>query len=84
MGTRRNFGIIGGNSQDMARPAKLVEEAFIAANPGLEPDMVTITCKSGRIQEARLCLSRSLAPVPCGQDVVRDCTMRDALLDPVR
>ena len=65
-------------------PAKLVEEAFIAANPGLEPDMVTITCKSGRIQEARLCLSRSLAPVPCGQDVVRDCTMRDALLDPVR
>ena len=46
--------------------------------------MVTITCKSGRIQEARLCLSRSLAPVPCGQDVVRDCTMRDALLDPVR
>ncbi|APZ51759.1 ribonuclease T2 family protein [Salipiger abyssi] len=65
-------------------PAALVEEAFLKANPGLEPDMLTITCKAGRIQEARLCLSTSLEPVPCGQDVVQDCTLRDALLDPVR
>ncbi|MBN9889463.1 ribonuclease T2 family protein [Salipiger abyssi] len=65
-------------------PAALVEEAFLKANPGLEPDMLTITCKAGRIQEARLCLSTSLEPVPCGQDVVKDCTLRDALLDPVR
>jgi ribonuclease T2 len=46
--------------------------------------MVTITCRSGRIQEARLCLTKSLEPVPCGADVVRDCTARDALLAPVR
>lgn len=65
-------------------PASLVEEAFLKANPGLEPDMLTITCRSGRVQEARLCLSKTLDPVPCGQDVVRDCTLEDALLDPVR
>ncbi|KMK68406.1 ribonuclease T2 [Puniceibacterium sp. IMCC21224] len=65
-------------------PAKLIEEAFIRANPGLDPDMITITCASGRIQEARLCLSRTLDPVPCGSDVVRDCRMDNALLDPVR
>ncbi|MDU8911875.1 ribonuclease T2 [Aestuariicoccus sp. MJ-SS9] len=65
-------------------PARVVEEAFLKANPEWEPDMLTITCKAGRIQEARLCLLRDLTPVPCGQDVVRDCTMRDALLDPVR
>ncbi|MCR8550107.1 ribonuclease T2 [Salipiger sp. P9] len=65
-------------------PATLVEEAFLKENPGLEPDMLTITCKSGRIQEARLCLSKALDPVPCGQDVIRDCTMTNALLDPVR
>ena len=46
--------------------------------------MLTITCRAGRIQEARLCLTKSLEPVPCGRDVVRDCAMRDALLDPVR
>lgn len=65
-------------------PASVVEEAFLKANPGWEPDMLTITCKDGRIQEARLCLSKSLDPVPCGRDVVRDCQMKDALFDPVR
>jgi len=65
-------------------PATLVEEAFLKANPQLAPDMITITCKDGRIQEARVCLSRDLEPVPCGRDLVRDCTMKKALLDPVR
>ena len=64
-------------------PASVVEEAFLKANPGWEPDMLTITCKAGRIQEARLCLSKSLEPVPCGRDVVQDCRMKDALLAPI-
>jgi ribonuclease T2 len=71
--------------QDPVRlPAKVVEQAFIEANPEWEPDMLTITCKQGRIQEARLCLSKDLDPVPCGRDVVRDCQMTDALFDPIR
>lgn len=65
-------------------PARVVEEAFLEANPGLVPDMLTITCKGGRIQEARLCLTKDLEPVSCGADVVRDCAMQDALLEPVR
>ena len=65
-------------------PASVVEEAFMKANPQLERDMITITCKSGRIQEARICLSKSLEPVPCGADVVRDCRMDDALFAPIR
>lgn len=66
-------------------PAKVIEEAFLEANPGLERDMITITCKQGRIQEARICLSRDrLEPVPCGRDVVRDCRMTNAGFDPIR
>lgn len=65
-------------------PAAVVEEAFLEANPDWDADEVTITCKSGRIQEARLCLTRSLEPRRCGADVIRDCTMEDALFDPVR
>ena len=64
-------------------PASVVEEAFLKDNPRLTPDMITITCKSGRIQEARICLSKSLDPVPCGRDVIRDCTLQDALFDPI-
>jgi ribonuclease T2 len=65
-------------------PAQVVEEAFLKANPRLDRDGITITCKDGHIQEARICLSRDLDPVPCGRDVVRDCRMRDALFHPVR
>jgi ribonuclease T2 len=65
-------------------PAALVEEAFLQANPGWRPDMLTITCKAGRIQEARLCLTRDLKPRNCGDDVVHDCDSRDALLEPIR
>ena len=65
-------------------PASVVEEAFLKENPQLERDMITITCKNGRIQEARICLSKTLDPVPCGRDVVRDCTATDALFEPIR
>ncbi|MFC3612140.1 ribonuclease T [Lutimaribacter marinistellae] len=65
-------------------PASVVEEAFIEANPRLEPDMITVTCRDGYIAEARLCLSREgLEPVPCGRDVIRDCT-QSAQFDPIR
>lgn len=71
-------------SDPVKLPAHVVEEAFLKANPGWEPDMITITCRQGRIQEARLCLSKELIPVPCGRDVVQDCRLERALFDPIR
>ncbi len=65
-------------------PASLVEEAFLKANPDLEADGLTVTCRDGHIQEARICLSRDLEPVPCGRDVARDCKMTNARFTPVR
>jgi ribonuclease T2 len=65
-------------------PAAVVEEAFLKANPSLEPDMLTVTCKAGFIQEVRVCLSKDLAPVPCGRDVVRDCSLEGARFEPLR
>ncbi len=65
-------------------PASVVEEAFLKANPDLEADSVTITCRADLIHEARICLSKNLNPVPCGQDVVHDCRMKDAVFAPLR
>ena len=65
-------------------PAAVIEQAFLQSNPSWSADMITITCKQGRIQEARLCLTKDLQPRVCGADVVRDCTMEKALFDPVR
>ncbi|MGC9418148.1 MAG: ribonuclease T2 family protein [Rhodovulum sp.] len=69
---------------DVRLPAAVVEEAFLQANPDWRPDMVTITCKAGRIEEVRLCLSRDLKPRLCGADVVTDCEQRDALMEAMR
>jgi ribonuclease T2 len=65
-------------------PASLIEEAFIRDNPFLSPDKITITCRASRIQEARICLTRDLEPRRCGSDVIRDCSLDDAIFDPVR
>ncbi len=65
-------------------PASVVEEAFLRDNPELSADGITITCKDGFIQEARICLTRDLDPRRCGNDVIRDCTLDDAVFDPVR
>ncbi|MBY6140785.1 ribonuclease T2 [Leisingera daeponensis] len=65
-------------------PASVVEEAFLKENPALSRDSLTITCREGAIQEARICLSKSLNPVPCGRDVIKDCTLNDARFAPVR
>jgi len=71
-------------NRDIRLPASVVEEAFLEANPKLTRDQITITCKYGRIQEARVCLTKDLEPRRCSTDTIRDCTMRDALMEAVR
>lgn len=70
--------------RDIRLPARVVEDAFIEANPGLERNMLTVTCEAGRIDEVRLCLTRDLEPRPCGDDAARDCRLPDALMEKVR
>lgn len=65
-------------------PARVVEDAFLEANPTLTRDMVTVTCKDRAVQEVRVCLTRDLEPRRCGADVIRDCTLKDANMNPVR
>jgi ribonuclease T2 len=69
---------------DLRLPAAAVEDAFLDANPGHARNTITVTCAEGRIEEVRLCLTRDLRPRPCGEDAIRDCRMRDALMEKVR
>ncbi len=65
-------------------PARIIEDAFLESNPELAADQITITCKQGRIQEARICLTKDLSLRQCGVDVVRDCSLSDAEFAPIR
>ncbi len=65
-------------------PASVVEAAFLEANPDMVADGVTVTCSQNRIQEVRICLNKDLSPRACGVDVVQDCSLQDAEMDPIR
>ncbi|QOL82413.1 ribonuclease T2 family protein [Pseudooceanicola spongiae] len=67
--------------RDLRLPASTIEAAFLEVNPQLEADGVTVTCKAGRIQEARICLTKDLDPRPCAADTRRDCRAHDALFN---
>jgi ribonuclease T2 len=71
-------------SKTLEVPAHVVEEAFLAANPTMSRDMITVTCRAGMIQEVRVCLTKDLKPRRCGADTIRDCSMQDAVLGAVR
>lgn len=76
--------VLAGLDRDVKLPARVVEDAFIEANPGLDRGAITVTCEQGRIDEVRICLTKGLDPRPCGADAARDCRMPDALMSQVR
>ncbi|MFT4795813.1 MAG: ribonuclease T2 [Paracoccaceae bacterium] len=62
---------------------RAIEAAFMAANPGLRPDAVSIKCRDGRITEVRICMERDLDFRICSPDARRDC-QTSSRLDPLR
>lgn len=75
--------VLRGLDEPVRLPAEVVEEAFLRDNPGLTDAGLTVTCKSGHVQEVRICLTRDLAPRDCAADIRRDCDIADAVLLPV-
>lgn len=58
-----------------------VEDAFVAANPGMPRDGFSVTCSGGRLSEVRICMTRDLGFRGCEQLERRAC-QRDRLVMP--
>ncbi|MCO4825350.1 MAG: ribonuclease T2 [Amylibacter sp.] len=71
-------------SKPVKLPAKIIEEAFMEANPALHANQITITCKQRHIQEARICLTKDLKLRQCAFQSAGDCRLKDATLNPIR
>lgn len=55
-----------------------LERAFAAANPGLRPDMMSVACKRGVLQEVKICFTRDLRDFRSCQQVDRSgCRARE-------
>ncbi len=59
----------GGPAQELA-PIE-VARRFVVANRGLRPDMMSVTCRQGRLQEVRLCLMKDLRGFAACPEVAR-------------
>jgi ribonuclease T2 len=63
---------------------RAVEKAFVAANPGLAPDGIAVTCDSRRLREVRICLTRGLDFTDCPDVDRRGCRAAEVVMPPVR
>ncbi|MBX6425697.1 MAG: ribonuclease T2 [Variibacter sp.] len=61
-----------------------VEEAFVAANPGLSRDAIAVLCDRTRLREVRLCLTRELGFRPCPEIDRRACRRDKISMPPLR
>ena len=62
-----------------------LERAFVAANPGLRTDMMSIACRRGVLQEVRICLSKDLRDFRmCGEVDRSGCRTRDITVNAPR
>lgn len=62
-----------------------VEDAFVAANPGLPNDAIAVTCDRRYIRDIRICLSRDLSGfVSCPEVDASDCRKAGAVMPPLR
>jgi ribonuclease T2 len=61
-----------------------VEDAFIAANPAMKADGISIACGSKRLGEIRVCMTRDLQFRSCEQLERRSCKRDQLVMPPVR
>jgi ribonuclease T2 len=61
-----------------------VEEAFVAANPGLSRGAISVSCDNRRLQEVRICVSKDLSFHECPEVDRRACRRDRLVMPPVR
>jgi ribonuclease T2 len=70
---------------ELVLSAEEIERAFMSANPWLKPDMISITCRKGKLLDIRVCFRRDLTARNCGanEDQGKLCRTREIIVPPV-
>lgn len=61
-----------------------VEDAFVAANPGLSRAAIAVTCDTRRLSEVRICMTKDLRFRDCPEVDRRACRRDKIVMPPVR
>jgi ribonuclease T2 len=71
------------NSYTMVSPSE-VEQAFLAANPGLTQEMISVTCDNRHLREVHICMGRDLQFRACDEIDRRACRTPRVVMPPIR
>ncbi|KQP58539.1 ribonuclease T [Methylobacterium sp. Leaf108] len=72
------------NEERRVAPIEVARQ-FVAANRGLRPDMMSVTCTRGRLQEVRICFSKDLRDfTPCPEVARRNCRAGEVTIEAAR
>ena len=63
---------------------KALEQAFVAANPGLQSDGFAISCDGQLMEEVRICMTKSLQFRACPEVEKRECRARKLVMPAMR
>ena len=62
-----------------------VARQFVTANRGLRPDMMSVTCRGGQLQEVRICFAKDLRGfTPCPEVARQNCRAGEVAIDAAR
>ena len=62
----------------LTRTIPELKQEFIAANPGLKPNHMSLQCAGNYLKEVRICFNRDLQPRACGSDLRDTCSKKDS------
>jgi ribonuclease T2 len=75
--------ISAGNRQDTLS-TQAIENAFVAANPGMSPRGIATSCQGRKLEEVRICLNRDLSFRDCAEVDRQGCTSNATDIPPIR
>ena len=58
-----------------------IEQAFMTANPNLQPDNMAISCSNGELVDVRFCLAKDLSSYAVCRKVARHTCQRGSIAD---
>lgn len=63
----------------------VIQREFLAANPGVPAEAVTVNCSGRFLQEVRVCLTRDLKTRACSAEVAKQaCRLPEIIVQPLR
>jgi ribonuclease T2 len=64
--------------------AETIEQSFIAANPGLRPEGIAVSCAGNRLEDVRICLAKDFSFRTCPEVDAKACALKRITVPPAR